>query len=163
MTSDTPIDLQQCQAEHLAVLQGWFQDGELKRRVDPPSRRYLDYVESTPRQYACVAYERDVAVGFIVFGLEEEGPASLMFFVRPDLRGQGYGKRMLATALAVPEVADIGEWIVGVEPDNIASRQCLEAIGFTEQGVDPEWPEFLRYVYLRDISPNATGTAGRAP
>ena len=66
-----------------------------------------------------------------------------MFFVRPDLRHQGCGKRILATALAVPGVADIDVWEAGGEPDNAASRRCLEAIGFTEQGRDSEWSDYL--------------------
>ena len=148
-TSGTPIDLRPCLSEHLPMFQSWFQDEELSQWVERPSQRYLDYVATTPRQYACVAYEGDVAVGFIVFGLEDEEPASFMFFVRPDLRHQGYGKRILATALVAPEVADIDVWEAGVEPDNVASRRCLEAIGFTDQGRDPEWSDYLRYVYER--------------
>lgn len=146
---DTGIDLRPCQSEHLPIFQSWFQDEELNRRVEGLSQRYLDYVATTPRQYACVAYEYDVAVGFIVFGLEDAAPASFMFFVRPDLRHQGYGKRILARALAAPEVADIDVWEAGIEPDNTASRRCVEAIGFTAQGRDPDWPDFLRYVYDR--------------
>ena len=161
-TPGTPIDLRPCRSEHLPMFQSWFQDGELSQRVEGPSQRYLDYVATNPRQYACIAYEGDIAVGFIVFGLEDEGPASFMFFVRPDLRHQGYGKRILATALAAPEVADIDVWEAGVEPDNAASRRCLEAIGFTEQGRDPEWPDYLRYVYDRGSGVKETGAARRA-
>ena len=159
----TPIDLRPCRSEHLPMFQNWFQDGELSRRVEEPSQRYLDYVATIPRQYACVAYEEDVAVGFIVFGLEDEEPASFMFFVRPDFRHQGYGKRILTTALAAPEVADIDMWEAGVEPDNAASRQCLEAIGFTERGRDPEWPDYLKYVYDRGSDAKKTGAARRVP
>ena len=162
-TPGVPIDLRACRSEHLPMFQSWFQDGELSRRVEEPSQRYLDYVATNPRQYVCVAYEGDIAIGFIVFGLEDEGPASFMFFVRPDLRHQGYGKRILATALAAPEVADIDVWEAGIEPDNAASRRCLEAIGFTDQGRDPEWPDYLRYVYDRGGGAKETGAARRAP
>ena len=162
-TPGVPIDLRPCQSEHLPMFQSWFQDGELNRWVEEPSQRYLDYVATTPRQYACVAYEGDVAVGFIVFGLEDKEPASFMFFVRPDLRYQGYGKRILATALAAPEVADIDVWEAGVEPDNTASRRCSEAIGFTEQGREPEWPDYLRYVYERGDGAKETESARKAP
>ena len=50
-------------SDHLALLQSWFADQELKRRLDPPTERWLEFVSTDPNQHALIAYEDDLPVG----------------------------------------------------------------------------------------------------
>jgi RimJ/RimL family protein N-acetyltransferase len=117
----------------LATIQSWFQDAELRRRLAFPSREWLAFVSADPDEVAQVACEDGVPVGFVQVEREPDGTATLAFCVRPDLRGRGYGKRILRAALDSPHLADVGTIRGGVEPDNEASLRCLRAFGFGEE------------------------------
>lgn len=135
-------------SDHLALLQSWFADQELKRRLDPPTERWLEFVSTDPNQHALIAYEDDLPVGFVQYENESDGTIAFAFAVRPDLRGQGYGKQVLRALLASPELAGVGEVWGGVERDNIASLRCLTAVGFVAEPY-PEEPSTVKLVYRR--------------
>jgi RimJ/RimL family protein N-acetyltransferase len=130
------------------MLQSWFQDAELKRRLAFPSESWFEFVTTDPVQRAQIAYESSTPVGFVHYEHESDGRVALAFGVRPDLRGRGYGKRILRAVLASPELASVERVWGGVEPDNVASIRCLTAVGFTSEPY-PEEPSMVKMIYHR--------------
>ena len=126
------------------MLQSWFADAELARWVDFPSRRWFDYTMGQPASYPCVAYEGEVPVGFVQYDTKPDGTASFLYYVRPDLRNRGYGRRILWAMLAAPELAGVDVVWCGVDPDNTASLHCLAAVGFTRVEPYPGDPSLLK-------------------
>ena len=128
----------------LAVLRGWFADAELGRWVEFPSRRWFDYTMAQPTSYPCVAYEGDEPIGFVQYGTKPDGTASFMYYVRPDLRNRGCGRRMLRAMLAAPELSGVDVVWCGVDPHNAASLRCLASVGYTEIELYPGDPSMVR-------------------
>jgi len=146
MMTFTPIT-----ALDLPLLETWFQDAELRRRLGGmlPLPRYFDYVASVPDYHAWMVCEDSVAVGAAVLEIAPDVPQSFGFFVNPELRNRGYGRRIARALIEQPEAAGIKTFDVGVETDNEASRRCLEAVGFIKQdGLDAEG--FLHLVLNKD-------------
>ena len=79
---------------------------------------------------------------------ESDVTATLAFCVRPDLRGRGYGKRILKAVPDSPHLADVETVWGGAEPDNEANRRCLRALGFSEDPY-PEERSMVKMVYRR--------------
>src|SRR5262249_23256227 len=80
---------------------------------------------------AWAAFEHELPVGFLGVERYADGRAGTAVVVAPDLRCQGIGRSILNAVWERAELADVEELIVGVEPENLASRRCLIAAGFT--------------------------------
>ena len=65
--------------------------------------------------------------------------------IDPALRGGGLGRAMIATLTDQPELRLVELFEAGVEPENIASRRCLEAAGFRLRSVEPDFEGMLYY------------------
>jgi GNAT superfamily N-acetyltransferase len=125
----------------LPILQGWFEDKELRHRLGGmlPLQKYFDYVQSESNYFAWMAYDGDVPVGAAFIQIEPGEPQSCAFLVHPELRSQGYGRLILQQLMAQPEVGAVKKWEVGIEGDNITSQRCMAAVGFVpESGVEDE-------------------------
>lgn len=70
---------------------------------------------------------------------------SIAFVVDPPLRRRGVGCMMLTALLARPELAFVALFEVGVEPENVASRRCLERAGFCARTPEPDYEGMLYY------------------
>ena len=70
---------------------------------------------------------------------------SIAFVIDPALRGRGLGRAMIATLTVRPELRLVELFEAGVEPQNIASRRCLEAAGFQLRSVEPDFEGMLYY------------------
>lgn len=132
-----------------ATLEAWFEDAELRHRYSRPTPGWLNYVRSEPGVYAWMIHENDVAVGHLQLDVGTSGTAHLGVVVKPELRGRGYGKRILRALLDRPEVSHLDQIVGEVEVDNVASRRCLEAVGFVQQGREPNGDGFLSFIYTR--------------
>jgi RimJ/RimL family protein N-acetyltransferase len=128
-------------ARLLPEVEPWFDDPETIRFLGDRNwvRRALRLVEETPgTEYrgrmvlgrdVWIIFKR-VPVGFIDVERYDDGRAGCALVVAPAMRCQGIGRAILEAVWECPELADVEELIGGVEPDNVASRRCLEAAGF---------------------------------
>lgn len=135
--------------EGLAEYETWWTDAELRRRIERPTRVWFDYVRQTPGCFAWLIYEDGSLVGQVQLEPYLEQIASFGLVVKPELRGQGYGKRILRALLERDEMAPYARLEVTIEPDNTASLRCFESAGFRQQEGGPDWEGFLHFVFVR--------------
>ena len=74
----------------------------------------------------------------------------LAYVVDPARWGEGIGRSALLAVLSHPDVADVEAFYCGIDADNLASRRCAEAAGFTVLDPEPDWEGML---YLRRLRP----------
>jgi len=131
--------------ETLPTLETWFEDPELRRRLGGtlPLRRWFSYVDSQPGRFAWMAYEEGKSVGMVDLEAEPDGTGWVAHLVKPELRGRGYGRRILEAMLAQPEVSRLKVIKGGIEPDNVAALRCCQAVGFVLEGDEPDEEGFL--------------------
>lgn len=150
--TDDRYELRNAAEDDLDLLFAW--------RNDPVTRNNAFHTEPVPyekhkawfaellknplqRQY--IFMKNDAAIGQIRFNISD-GEAVIGYSIAPDMRGQGYGKRMLELAKTrfhedFPEVTKlIGE----VKTENEASKHCFETCGFEKTAYRFE------FVYNRD-------------
>ena len=89
-------------------------DAWLKLIKDDPENRfgYLIYQDSQP-------------VAFLDLELNDDNSASIAFGVKPELRGQGLGGKIIQEVMVLPNLQGITKIHAGVEPDNAASQKVL--------------------------------------
>jgi RimJ/RimL family protein N-acetyltransferase len=131
----------------LELYRAWFQDEELRRRIEPPTPRWFSYVCSTPGVTAWIVYEGSLPVGQLQLDTYDDGTGTFGIAVNPRLRNQGYGKRILKAFLMRPEVTRLTLLKAAVEPDNLASVRCLQHAGFIQDSAGPDHEGFLQYTY----------------
>jgi RimJ/RimL family protein N-acetyltransferase len=132
----------------LSEYETWFADAELRRRIERPTRVWFDYVRQTPGCFSWLIYEDGIAVGQVQMDTYPDQTATLGLVVKPQLRRQGYGKRILSALLERDEVAQLYRLEATIEPNNTASLRCFESAGFRQQGAEPDAEGFLHFVYI---------------
>jgi RimJ/RimL family protein N-acetyltransferase len=127
-------------------LEDWFEDTELRRRMGGclPVKSWLEFACTTPRQWNGVALERDVPVGVVLTETDASHETVIAVFTRPNLRGQGVGRRILEETMI--RFSDTQRFVADIEQDNPRSMACFRACGFTEtaESIDPT---LLRFEY----------------
>ncbi|WP_274364748.1 GNAT family N-acetyltransferase [Paenibacillus thermotolerans] len=124
--------------EGLQVLEEWFKDPEVLKRLTgkQPLRQWFQNVQQSSNYWAWMVTQEGQPVGQIAIEIYSDRTAALSLLTHPQLRSQGYGKRMLEQLLLRPELAEAVSIKANIEPDNIASVKCFTKAGFTEQGTD---------------------------
>ena len=147
--SQREIILVSMQQRDLRILQSWFDDAELKKRLGGllPLQRYFDYVQSEPNYFAWTAMEGETSIGALFLQVQTHEPTSFGFLVDPAVRSCGYGRSLLRKLMVQPEVARIEKWRVGVESDNLASQRCMQAVGFMLESDVEDEDGFLQYTF----------------
>ncbi len=127
--------------------------GEMFRgAVQTAAHHYLAEVHGRAVVYIdCGTFDRATVYG-------EEGPdgpvitesievaaGSIAFAVDSTVRGRGVGRAMITALLARPELAFVELFEAGVEAENAACRQCLEAAGFCTRSAEPDYEGMLYY------------------
>ncbi len=95
-------------------------------------------------------YQGEGAAGPIIVDSIEAPAGALAFVVDPARRGRGIGRAMIGALMLQPQVAFVALFEAGVEPENLASRRCLAAAGFTLRSEEPDFEGFLYYLVRRD-------------
>ena len=139
----------------LSILRSWYSDPELQRRLEYPTQTWFDYVSGEPNVHAWMIQEDDLSVGHLQLDVGADQTGYIGFCVKPELRNQGYGKRILRAFLARSEVRTLNRIVAEAEVDNSASHSCLKAAGFAQEGNGPDEYGFLRFIYT------TANTAGR--
>lgn len=149
MTIHRKVTLVEMKQTDLATLRLWFEDRELSKRLGGmlPLEKYFDYVQSEPDYFAWMALEGANSVGAVFMQIEPGEPQGFVVLVKPELRSQGYGRSIIRQLMA--QAQGIGEWKVGIEPDNIASRRCHEAAGFVPQSGVADNEGFMQYICVQ--------------
>ncbi len=83
--------------------------------------------------------DHGVPVGFFVYSVNEAENSGFLKFVVLDheLRGRGYGTRMLGLALKYAfEITGVSKVSIRVFDVNAAAKGCYEKLGFGEAGVE---------------------------
>src|SRR5512143_3616055 len=85
-----------------STLRSWFSDPELQRRFEYPTCTWFDYVTGESNIRAWIIQEDNLPVGHLQLDIDLDQMGYIGFYVKPELRNQGYGKRILRAFLARP-------------------------------------------------------------
>jgi RimJ/RimL family protein N-acetyltransferase len=103
----------------------------------------------------CTVYGGQGPDGPIINDTVDVPTGSVAFVVDPALRRRGLGRAMITALTHRPELRFVELFEAGVEPDNTASRHCLEAAGFHPRSQQPDFEGMLYYRARRDeLDPN---------
>jgi RimJ/RimL family protein N-acetyltransferase len=128
------------------ILKRWFTDPETKRRMAGmlPLDRFIDFVRQAQNRICRMACMNGVPIGLVDAEKETNGRAYVGIIVDPDLRGRGYGRRMLHGLRALAELRD-GSLHATVAPANQAAIRCLLQAGFARSSPEPDDEGFLEF------------------
>jgi RimJ/RimL family protein N-acetyltransferase len=105
----------------------------------------------------CTVYGGEGPYGPIILETIDAVTGAIAFVTAPLLRGRGLGRAMIAAMIARSELRDGELFEAGVEPQNTASRHCLEAVGFEPGSARPDVEGMLYYrVWRRDLTGRGT-------
>jgi len=126
---------------------------EFRGAVQTGAYRYLAHADGHPCGYVdCGTFDRctvcggEDPAGPIVIETIDVATGSIAFAVDPEQRRRGLGRAMIVVLLSRPELRQVELFEAGVEPENIASRRCVEAAGF---GLRSDRPDFEGMLYFR--------------
>ena len=131
----------------LRMYHTWFQDTELRRRIEPPTLQWFNYVSNTLGIYSWILYDGNTPVGQLQLDTYANNTGNVGLVVNPKLRNQGYGKKILKALLLRSEVTRLDQLEVTIEPDNLASLRCFQQTGFIQASVEPDNEGFLHLIY----------------
>jgi RimJ/RimL family protein N-acetyltransferase len=164
------------QPEHLPAVTPWFDDDETRRRLGGRewpvrelalrSTRWTDEFRGRQvlRTHSFVALGDDgrpvAQIGGDVYDrwtlwdpaterVTTTHPGVTMgsaYVVDPGRWGRGYCRAALLALTRAPELADVTQFVLGVEPDNTASLRAAAAAGFRPLTTEPDSEDV---VYLR--------------
>jgi RimJ/RimL family protein N-acetyltransferase len=69
------------------------------------------------------------------------------YVVDPERWRRGYGRAALQAFVAAPELADVEQFVLGIEGDNVASLRAATAAGFAPLTTEPDAEDML-YLHL---------------
>jgi RimJ/RimL family protein N-acetyltransferase len=169
------VTLRPFTAGDLPIALPWFDDPETQARLGgrdwmknaaaiaaAPLGEFRGAIETG--RYRWLALDGVVQVGYIDCGTYNrwttwdgervvasiEVPCcAIAYTVPPAFRRHGYGRRILEALFEAPEVADVELFGAGVDPDNVASIQCLRSAGFVQDDEDPDFEGMLYFVKRR--------------
>ncbi len=135
------------------------------RQID--THHYLALAAGTPVGYIdcgtfdrCTVYGGEGPDGPIIVETIDAVTGAIAFVIAPELRGRGLGRAMIAAMVARSELRDAELFEAGVEPQNTASRRCLEASGFELGSERPDFEGMLYYrVWRRALTERGTRSA----
>ena len=93
----------------------------------------------------CTTYGGEGPDGPIITDTLDVPSGSIAFVVAPVLRRRGLGRAMITALTHQPELRSVELFEAGVEPENRASRACLEAAGFHLHSPEPDFEGMLYY------------------
>lgn len=128
--------------EHLPQIEAWFDDPQTQRYLGGRDwvRRAIKLMHISPREmyrgkrivarYVWVVYNESQPVGLLDIESYADGSAGFAFVVAPEARGRNIGSRILSHFGEMEELRNVQKFVSDVEPENAASRRCLEKAGF---------------------------------
>lgn len=125
---------------HLNELSEWHQDKELSNRYGGSEwpKKLWEIMGNDENRKCWIALNDDKPIAYVDFEIHPNALAWIGIAVKPTMRGQGLGKRILANFLESEYVKDFDEIRAGIEFDNIASIKCFESVGFIPLNNQPD-------------------------
>jgi RimJ/RimL family protein N-acetyltransferase len=125
---------------------------EFRGAVQTGAYRYLAASEGAPFGSVdcgtfdrCAVYAGDGPDGPIITEAIDVSTGSIAFAVDPGHRRRRLGRAMIAALMRRSELRFVELFEAGVEPENTASRRCLEGAGFHPRSPQPDWEGMLYY------------------
>jgi RimJ/RimL family protein N-acetyltransferase len=132
--------------DNVSVYAAWFEDAELHKRLCPPNEMWLTHVTSSSGQ-AWLCYDKGQAIAQIQLDTNDDKTGSVDLAVKPKLRGQGIGTKVLKTFLDSALAAHLNCIEARIEEDNLASQKVFIKAGFIARGKSPNEEGFLHFIY----------------
>ncbi|WP_251035104.1 GNAT family N-acetyltransferase [Paenibacillus polymyxa] len=138
----------------LAMLEDWFKDAEVHRRLEGmlPLGDWYRHVEQHPGYDVWVAFSEGEAVGVIMIEREGQNTGSIAIVVNPSIRGKGYGRAVVGKAMQLPELGTIYKWYAGIEADNAACLKCFQSAGFVLENEAPDEDGYFSLWHIANIN-----------
>lgn len=129
---------------------------EFRGALQLAAYRWLAWEDAQPVGYIdCGTFDRFVVYGGegphgpIIHSTIERRTGHIAIVVDPGRRRRGVGRAMIRALLDRPELEDASLLVAGIEPDNVASLRCFEAVGFRRRAEEPDWEGMLDLVLDR--------------
>lgn len=137
--NDSELTARRLHASDWPWIQEWFGDPVLDTRLGPLDEEWLR--EALTAQDGVHLVVRDptghpVALLGCVWDDSGDAHAFTDVAVNPVLRGRGYGRRALRTAMADPAHPPCRGWLAFVDPDNAAAFAFFARCGWQHDGTD---------------------------
>lgn len=130
------------------------------------AHHYLGLADGTPVGYIdCGTFDRCTTYGGegsdrpIITETIDAVTGSIAFVIDPTVRSRGLGRTMIAALRDRSELRLVELFEAGVEPENTASRHCLEAAGFQPYSLEPDFEGMLYYRACRRVLAESTTAA----
>jgi RimJ/RimL family protein N-acetyltransferase len=168
--------------ELLPAVQPWFEHPEVRRRLGGPDWPVRELAlraaardqesfrgKTVLRVHSFVALDDDEPVAHVggdvydrwavwdparaeVLAVHPGRAMGAAYVVDPARWGRGVGRETLRALVAAPELADVVQFVLGIDEDNAASRAAAAAAGFVPLS---ERPDAEGMVYVRRIREDA--------
>ncbi|WP_152221433.1 GNAT family N-acetyltransferase [Pseudomonas sp. SCB32] len=139
-------------ADDFPEYESWFADPVLNAQLGPMDRNWLAHVlaDAGSVQYSILHGDQLVAVVGVCLPVE----AHPYYFVtdlavRPELRGTGVGREVMALMMSHPELQLSTLWRAGVMPDNPAALAFLTRLGWARRERDTPFDEMIEVEFQR--------------
>ena len=120
-------------------------DAEISKWFDLPTRSPAEYLAAKRERWAagtgasfaiCDATRPDRCLGHVFVERDDDGRASVGYWLLEDGRGNGRATRAvrLLASWALPEMR-LARLQLHTDPENVASQRVAERAGFTREGV----------------------------
>lgn len=140
------------QAEDFPPYESWFADPVLYAQLGPMDRYWLEQVLSDADKALYSILRGDLLVA--VVGVCLPTSAHPFFFVtdlavRPELRGTGVGRAVMALVMNRAELQSSPLWRASVRPDNPGALAFLIKLGWTRLEMGNPFDELLEFEFRR--------------
>lgn len=140
------------QAEDYPPYESWFTDPVLNAQLGPMDRDWLEHVlnDTGSTQYSILRDDQLVAVVGVCLP-DEAHPYYFVtdLAVRPELRGSGVGRSVMALVMSRPELQRSPLWRASVRPDNPGALAFLIKLGWTRLAMGNPFDELLEFEFQR--------------
>lgn len=139
----------------LQLVEPWFAEYETQRWLGDQTwpQRLLRLAALSADRFAYAALKKGVVVGAADVERYRDGRAGLALVVAPEHRRLGVGKAMAGALIDRPELADVTEFIAGVEDGNFASAALVTSAGFQKVADEPDANGFTYFALRRNGRP----------
>lgn len=155
LQSMTIIHFRELAKDDVPVIHAWHEDPELAGRYGGRAwpEKLWDIMQKDSNRKCWLAIHEGLIIGYVDFEIHDDDKSAWIgLAVSPELRGKGFGKKILQQFLSQPFVKEYAEIKAGIEPDNIASVKCFAGVGFkpVSEELDEEGVMDFSYKIHRD-------------